>query len=171
MGYFNPNSGSNFRGNRSENRSFSGGRGGFGGGRGRDSGGRGGFGGGRDRRPLEMHDVVCDKCGEDCQVPFKPSGDKPVLCSGCFEKSGGGSSRGGRDSRGGSRGGFGGGRDRRPQSGGVSPADFKALSEKVDKILKILENVEIEEDDEDESDEEEKEDESEEESDSEENSK
>ena len=28
------------------------------------SGGRGGFGG-RDRRPVEMHDAVCGKCGKE----------------------------------------------------------------------------------------------------------
>ncbi len=57
-----------------------GGRSSFGGNRG------GGFGGRRDSfdKP-EMHDAVCDNCGKDCQVPFKPSGDKPIYCSKCFE--------------------------------------------------------------------------------------
>ena len=36
-----------------------------------------------------MHDAVCDECGKDCQVPFRPSGDKPIYCSDCFEKKGG----------------------------------------------------------------------------------
>lgn len=48
-----------------------------------------------------MHDAVCDKCGKDCKVPFRPSGDKPIYCSNCFEKDDRGSSRnssrGGRD--------------------------------------------------------------------------
>lgn len=35
-----------------------------------------------------MHDAVCAKCGKDCQVPFKPSGDRPIFCSNCFDKSG-----------------------------------------------------------------------------------
>ena len=35
----------------------------------------------------EMHDAVCSECGENCQVPFKPSGDKPVKCQECFRKS------------------------------------------------------------------------------------
>jgi CxxC-x17-CxxC domain-containing protein len=43
--------------------------------------------GGRDSR--RMYDVVCDECGKDCQVPFKPSQDKPIYCSECFEKKGG----------------------------------------------------------------------------------
>jgi CxxC-x17-CxxC domain-containing protein len=36
-----------------------------------------------------MFKAVCSECGADCEVPFKPSGDKPVLCSQCF--------KGGRD--------------------------------------------------------------------------
>jgi len=36
----------------------------------------------------QMHDAVCAKCGNDCQVPFKPrpaeEGGKPVLCRECF---------------------------------------------------------------------------------------
>ncbi len=31
-----------------------------------------------------MHSAVCDECGNSCQVPFKPRGDKPVYCSVCF---------------------------------------------------------------------------------------
>ncbi len=33
-----------------------------------------------------MHSATCDKCGARCEVPFKPSGDKPVYCSDCFRK-------------------------------------------------------------------------------------
>ena len=33
----------------------------------------------------DMHSAVCDKCGKDCKVPFKPSSDKPIYCSDCFE--------------------------------------------------------------------------------------
>jgi CxxC-x17-CxxC domain-containing protein len=36
------------------------------------------------RRPREMHDAVCADCGENTQVPFKPSGDKPVYCRDCY---------------------------------------------------------------------------------------
>jgi len=65
-------------------------RGGFGGnrdGRSRFGGNRGGFGGNRDRGdrpPVTMHDAVCDECKKKCQVPFRPSGDKPVYCNDCF---------------------------------------------------------------------------------------
>lgn len=62
--------------------------GGFGGGRG-NNGFRGGFSGGSrggyDSRPREMYKAICDECGRDCEVPFRPSGSKPVLCSNCFE--------------------------------------------------------------------------------------
>ena len=34
----------------------------------------------------EMHDVVCAQCGKDTQVPFRPSGGRPVYCSDCFSK-------------------------------------------------------------------------------------
>ncbi|MBT3292884.1 zinc-binding protein [Candidatus Peregrinibacteria bacterium] len=37
------------------------------------------------RMNREMHDAVCAECNADCQVPFKPSGDKPVLCRECFQ--------------------------------------------------------------------------------------
>lgn len=45
--------------------------------------------GGRDRDssgPAIMHKAVCDKCGEKCEVPFRPTSGKPVYCSLCFEK-------------------------------------------------------------------------------------
>lgn len=69
---------------------------------------------------IEMHSAVCDECGNKCEVPFKPSGDKPLYCSKCFEKhdtgrdnrSSGKSYGGGRD-RGDSSRSYGGGRDRR----------------------------------------------------------
>jgi len=65
---------------RNESRGFGGrDRGGFGG---RD---RGGFGG-RDNfsERKEMHQAVCSDCGNNCEVPFRPSGSKPVFCSDCF---------------------------------------------------------------------------------------
>lgn len=44
--------------------------------------------GGRDSRRSLLYDAVCDECGKDCQVPFKPSGERPIYCSDCFEKKG-----------------------------------------------------------------------------------
>lgn len=62
-------------------------RGGFGDkrGGGRPSfGGRPGFGGGRDDRRSEMFTATCSDCGNQCQVPFRPNGSKPVYCDNCF---------------------------------------------------------------------------------------
>ncbi len=51
----------------------------------RGGGDRGSFNRGP-RRPSEMFHAVCSKCGQDCQVPFRPSSDKPVYCSNCFDR-------------------------------------------------------------------------------------
>ena len=56
----------------------------------RNQGSGGGFGGGYDRGPREMHPVVCAECGKDTTVPFVPRGDRPVYCSDCFSRRGGG---------------------------------------------------------------------------------
>ena len=37
-------------------------------------------------RPREMHKAVCAECKKECDVPFKPSGDRPVYCKECFSK-------------------------------------------------------------------------------------
>ena len=33
-----------------------------------------------------MYAVVCFECGKDCEIPFKPSGGRPVYCQECFAK-------------------------------------------------------------------------------------
>jgi CxxC-x17-CxxC domain-containing protein len=43
----------------------------------------GGYGADRDR---QMFKAVCAGCGKPCEVPFRPTGDKPVFCSDCFSK-------------------------------------------------------------------------------------
>lgn len=45
---------------------------------------RRGFG---QRREREMHKAVCSSCGQNCEVPFKPTEGKQVLCKECFIKS------------------------------------------------------------------------------------
>lgn len=58
---------------------------------------RGRGGGGRDfnrprfndrgsRGPVEMHKAICDKCHQNCEVPFRPTSGKPIFCSNCFEQ-------------------------------------------------------------------------------------
>ncbi len=33
-----------------------------------------------------MHKAVCSECGNQCDIPFKPIGNRPVFCSECFAK-------------------------------------------------------------------------------------
>ena len=40
------------------------------------------FGGG----PREMHKAVCSDCKKECEVPFRPSGDRPIYCKDCYSK-------------------------------------------------------------------------------------
>ncbi|MBM3231817.1 DNA-directed RNA polymerase [Candidatus Pacearchaeota archaeon] len=63
------------------------------------------FGGGQRRfnsGPREMHKAVCSECKQECEVPFKPTEGRPVLCLNCFKKKreseGGGFHRNNRDS-------------------------------------------------------------------------
>ena len=133
--------------------------------RAREFGGRsrGGFGRDRDsrmseRRPREMHEVTCDKCGKQCRVPFRPSGGKPVFCSDCFRNEGSSgssfrpSSRDNSYSRGNSS------SLGNSSSSGISQEQYKEINTKLNKILGILETIEFEdEDSEDESEDEESE--------------
>lgn len=93
---------------------------------GRQDFGRRGFGG-RGDRP-SMHRATCAKCGNECEVPFKPSGDKPVYCSKCFEDIGGSVSKR-----------FGDRNHRQPQSN----TQLEAINTKLDKILAILERTSV----------------------------
>ena len=63
---------------------------------------------------MEMTKVTCSDCGEECEVPFKPTSSKPVYCSDCFKKEG-------RDSS-------------NKRSGG----NLDIVNEKLDKIMKAL---------------------------------
>ena len=108
---------------------FSGGRSGgkFGGGRGGDRGGsRGGF-----REKPAMHKAVCDECGKDCEVPFRPSNDKPIFCDACF----GGKREGSRN-------------ESRSSSRSSAPlADFSKqfleINDKLNKLISLLEKSSV----------------------------
>lgn len=39
-------------------------------------------------RRLQMHQAICSDCGKECEVPFRPTGDRPVYCNDCFGKHG-----------------------------------------------------------------------------------
>ncbi len=116
-------------------------RGNFGGRSGGNFGGRKfdsrrSFDGGSGER--KMFNSTCTKCGNVCKVPFKPTGGKPVLCSECFGKS-----SGGRENR------FDSGRkfdSRRSFDGdsGAQKEQIDQINKKLDKILQILEDSEIE---------------------------
>ena len=49
------------------------------------------YGGGR--RERTMTTVTCSNCGRETQVPFVPSGGRPVYCSDCYAEMGGGRGR------------------------------------------------------------------------------
>lgn len=63
-----------------------------------------------------MYETVCDKCGNNCNVPFQPKGGKPVYCSKCFEGKG----------------------DRGSRNTEQYKEQFEKLNAKLDKILKML---------------------------------
>ena len=71
----------------------------------------------RNRRDFQMTKVTCASCGVECEVPFKPTSNKPVYCDDCFAKKG-------KDS-----------------SNKPSNRDLDIINEKLDKIIKILESV------------------------------
>jgi len=69
---------------RAQRRAAGGGNGGAGASSYGNGSGYGGGGGGYSRAPREMHDATCARCGNQTQVPFRPTGARPVYCSDCF---------------------------------------------------------------------------------------
>ena len=54
----------------------------------------------RDQRERTMHKAICADCNKECEVPFRPTGDRPVYCKECFSKrKGGGSFKTGCDNK------------------------------------------------------------------------
>jgi len=41
-------------------------------------------------RDRTLHRAICADCKKECEVPFKPSGERPVYCKDCFSKRKGG---------------------------------------------------------------------------------
>lgn len=82
-----------------------------------------------DYQEKRMFHATCANCGRDCEVPFKPRGDKPVYCKDCFRKQ--------RDSH------DGGGSHSAPQSnaGPQLNDQFAKLNAKLDKVLAMLNPV------------------------------
>ncbi|MEK7524617.1 MAG: CxxC-x17-CxxC domain-containing protein [Patescibacteria group bacterium] len=116
-------------------------------------GGQSSFGG-RDGPKPTLHQAICSECNKECEVPFKPSGDKPVFCRKCFKNRTDTSPResngapfgrnnpslaearpGGRD--------FGERSFSRPPMhapASISKEQFEILNSKLDKILNVLES-------------------------------
>jgi CxxC-x17-CxxC domain-containing protein len=70
----------------------------------------------RGKGNFELFDVTCDKCGKDCQVPFRPTGGKPIYCRDCFGKGGDSPRKSSRD----------------------ESSDLDEINEKLDKIMRAL---------------------------------
>ena len=80
-------------------------------------------GGGSNFSDRQMFSATCDQCGEHCQVPFRPTQGKPVLCSNCFAEKNG--DRGSRTNV----------STFTPRDNGL---DLEAINMKLDKIIKLL---------------------------------
>lgn len=52
----------------------------------RDFGQRRDFGSGGNFGEREMHKATCADCGNECEVPFKPTEGRPVFCRECYRK-------------------------------------------------------------------------------------
>ncbi|MFC1728142.1 CxxC-x17-CxxC domain-containing protein [Nanoarchaeota archaeon] len=77
--------------------------------------------GGRSSDRSEMTKVICATCNKECEVPFKPTSNKPVYCSDCFKKDSGSSTR---------------------SSGSKDYGkEFEEINQKLDKIMEALENT------------------------------
>ena len=63
-----------------------------------------------------MTRVTCSTCGDQCEVPFKPTSSKPVYCDTCFAKKGKNNSN----------------------SSGPSSRDLDVINEKLNKIMTAL---------------------------------
>jgi CxxC-x17-CxxC domain-containing protein len=92
-----------------------------------------------DRGPVTMHPAVCSTCGKRCEVPFRPTGDKPIYCNDCFgaskDRSGDRFPRKDFSSRAPMRPSFSGG------NGDEVKKQLEFLGLKIDRLTKIVENL------------------------------
>ena len=104
---------------------------------------------GSDRGEREMFKATCDQCGKSCEVPFRPTGEKPVYCSDCFgsrrgESENGSASRFGSADRGPRRD-FGDRSPRRDVPSGPASSDLQKqltdISKKLDSLIHSIENM------------------------------
>lgn len=79
-------------------------------------------------RQTAMHKAICTECGNSCEVPFRPSGEKPVYCKNCFGSMSGGNMGGDRFPR----------KNDAPQTRVWPPAEKNKVN---DAVVKQLEEV------------------------------
>lgn len=92
---------------------------------------RSSYGDSGSRSDVQMHSAICAECEQRCQVPFKPNGRKPILCSNCFVKEDSGGKRFGNDNH-----------FEKPSYTPISTdrnaEQFKTINAKLDAIMKAL---------------------------------
>lgn len=88
-----------------------------------------------DREARPMFKATCAQCNKPCEVPFRPSGNKPVLCSYCFEEQKGAGDGGSRPERRSDRPSY--SKDVPLRSSDSSQA-LKDIALKLDKIITLL---------------------------------
>lgn len=89
----------------------------------------------------EMFSATCANCGKQCEVPFRPTGNKPVLCRECFQ------SNRGSDFQRTERRSFDRQSSNRDENRNNVPdytAQFDMLNAKMDKILNLLTQTQVE---------------------------
>ena len=98
-------------------------------------------GGNRFDGPKQKFTTDCSKCGNVCEVPFRPNGKKPVFCSNCFVKDGDDAPRGDRRD-------FGRPSFDRPQaaprqdnSSYEVKRELQAVNEKLERLIAIMEGA------------------------------
>lgn len=93
-------------------------------------------GGNRFGGQMQKFKVDCSKCGDLCEVPFRPNGKKPVYCSNCFVKDSGDAPRGRREFS--PRPSF--ERPQREDRGmGELKAELQGINEKLERLLRSME--------------------------------
>ncbi len=100
--------------------------------------------GGRSAAATTLFKATCGECRKPCEVPFKPTGSRPVLCGECFKRDGAGANRFDATDRP-RRSNFGEKRNFRQEpsryagkDSGDNAGQFRIINAKLDAILKAL---------------------------------
>ena len=76
----------------------------------------------RNSRDVKLTKVTCASCGKECEVPFKPTSNKPVYCRECFSGKGNSNEN----------------RSQSRDSNNDLSKELKIINEKLDKIIESL---------------------------------